>query len=75
MSEEVVSEIVQRSMNDESFLQRFRADPEAVLESEDLKKDLSEEEIEALLSRSENSLREIIEGPVKAFVWNVKIVS
>lgn len=62
MANATVSDVMHRAMSDESFLMRFRSDPESALDEFDL----SEKEERALLSRDDQSMIEQLNEDIKA---------
>ena len=68
MSATAASDVLDRTMSDEAFLDRFRADPAAALEQYDL----TEDEQAALASREESAVRELL-GEA-SLDWQVSVV-
>jgi len=62
-------QVMEQAMKDESFLSRFRADPESALEEYDLE----EEEREAFATKSDERIREVI-GDARADIVVVIII-
>jgi len=56
---ETINAVLNRVMSDESFLQRFRADPQEALDEYDL----SEDEREALLAGDDQEVNELLASP------------
>lgn len=69
MSSAVTRDVLGRAMSDESFLARFRSDPEAALDEYDLE----ERERNALASGNESEIRELL-GEAKAGITVVVVV-
>lgn len=62
MTATVVDDIMHEASRNESFLMRFRQDPEATLEGFETSSELSDEEHDALVSRDENVIQETLTG-------------
>lgn len=68
MPQAATRRMMNRAMNDESFLDHFRANPESVLEDFDL----NEDERDALMSRDDDEVRDVL-GDARAST-NVVVV-
>ena len=68
MSATVATDVLDRTMSDEAFLDRFRAEPAAALEEYDL----TPAEEAALASRDESTIRELV-GEAN-LEWQVSVV-